>query len=150
MLARALGLAPSISIRSAECIRRLRSRFVSRSILLSLFLVAFFLRPVRADIFRWDNSQLVPGTTGTNLIPGVDLSNWNTGGHQLEYANFAANLSYANFYGSDLNNALFPSATATLTGANFTNATILGTNFSGMTSHGFTSAQLYSTATYVA
>ena len=55
----------------------------------------------RADIFRWDNGQLIPGTEGITPGPGVQLDH-----HELAYAALSdldltgsrfdfSNLSYA-------------------------------------------------------
>ena len=96
----------------------------------------------QADIFRWDNAQLIPGTEGIALGPGVQLDHL-----VLEYAALdARDLSTANFQGSNLNNAALNAAT--LAGANLTDATVSGARFSNTTSRGFTKEQLYSTASY--
>ncbi len=53
---------------------------------------------VRADIYRWDTGELIPGTEGIEPGPGVQLRDWNTEDHNLRYADFA---------GLDLSNARF-------------------------------------------
>jgi uncharacterized protein YjbI with pentapeptide repeats len=82
------------------------------------------------------------------------LSNTNLTDADLTAANlYAANLSGANLSGADLTNAFF--TFATLTGAEFTGAQVRGSIFRFTTSEfttttGFTAAQLYSTASYLA
>jgi uncharacterized protein YjbI with pentapeptide repeats len=120
----------------------------------------------RADIFRWDNGQLIPGTEGIVPGPGVqlnnrelefadlrrqptisDLSGANLSGANLSNAWFhEANLSDANLSRANLTAALF--ATATLTNADLTGALVTGTDFAAATARGFTKEQLYSTASY--
>jgi uncharacterized protein YjbI with pentapeptide repeats len=130
----------------------------------------------QADIFRWDNGQLIPGTQGITPGPRVDLSSWNSPQRNLRFAHFpgSPDLTGANFssswlddsrfYGAILTNAdlsgtnltgvqLFSfnaelSEGATLTNANLAGATVTGADFSLTTSHGFTKEQLYSTASY--
>ena len=66
-----------------------------------------------AQIYRWDNGQLIPGTAGITPGPGVNLSNMT-----LQYANLQSdNLSSANFRYSDLSFAELNGAT--LTGADY-------------------------------
>lgn len=86
-----------------------------------------------ADVYRWDNSALIPGTEGVRLGPAVDLSF-----AQLEYANLAGyELTGANFQGSNLRNAAFIDCTngiipedrchlSNLAGADFSNADLSG------------------------
>ena len=122
----------------------------------AIFLVQWLLAMIvltygggaRADILRWDNNQLVAGTAGITPGPGIDLSGWNSTGHNLEYANFAYNLTGASFANSDLSYALFP-ASSTLANANFSGAIITGANLKCSTANDFTSTQLYSTASYI-
>jgi uncharacterized protein YjbI with pentapeptide repeats len=101
----------------------------------------------RADIFRWDNGQSIPGTEGITPGPGVQLSNRN-----LEFADFSnklltsaqfaeANLTRARFESSTLTNAdlrganLFGSrfGSATLTNADLREATLSGASFEAAT-----------------
>ena len=42
----------------------------------------------RADVFRWDNGQVIPGTEGITPGPGVQLND-----RQLEYADLRLNLT---------------------------------------------------------
>jgi uncharacterized protein YjbI with pentapeptide repeats len=157
-----------------------------------------------AQVFRWDNGALIPGTSG--IVPGsganfanlnLDYANLQTkqlqsanfsnasliasrfGGSTLTSANFASanlataslsqsNLASANLTNAVLTNAFLSSANLTsanltnalltnanlsnafLTDANLTGATIAGADLILATSRGFTSAQLYSTASYEA
>jgi uncharacterized protein YjbI with pentapeptide repeats len=103
-----------------------------------------------ADIFRWDNGQLIPGTKGITLGPGVHLSN-----RQLEYARLSdIDLTGANFQYSDLTGADFQYSDLTkaslwdsnLTDANLSAATVTQAIFFRVT--GFTKEQLYSTVSY--
>ncbi len=121
-----------------------------------------------ADILRWDDSTVIPGTESITPAPAVDLSNWNTPTHNLQYADFSPypSLNAANFSNSDLTLALF--GPISLEGTNFTNATLVQTDFTnahllsanftsavihdalldGTTAGGFSLSQLYSTASY--
>ena len=102
-------------------------------------------QPGRGPIYTWNTGQLIPGTAGITPGPGVDLSGWNTPGHQLEYAGLnPSDLTGATFANSDLANASFQFAT--LTDTNFGGAVIRGANLA--TAAGFTASQLYSTASY--
>jgi uncharacterized protein YjbI with pentapeptide repeats len=99
-------------------------------------------RMVRADIVRWDNGHVIPGTEGITPGPRVQLNN-----RQLEYASLSfIDLTGASFFGSNLTNASLDFSTAT--DANLAGATVIGANFSYTTSRGFTKEQLYSTASY--
>lgn len=110
----------------------------------------------RADIYRWDNGELIPGTKGITPAPGVDLSNWSSSSRNLRYADFSGDLSGSNFTSSWLDNARFINTNLSsaqlyrseLTDANLSGAVVTGTQFAGTTSRGFTSAQLYSTTSY--
>jgi uncharacterized protein YjbI with pentapeptide repeats len=118
------------------------------------------MTPIRADIFRWDNGELIPGTAGVTPVPGVDLQVWNTDSHNLQYADFSAGLDlsranfrsswldYTHFQGANLTNAYLYQST--LTNANLSGATVKGANFDYTTTRGFTKEQLYSTASYQA
>jgi uncharacterized protein YjbI with pentapeptide repeats len=88
-----------------------------------------------ADIFRWDNGGLIPGTQGIEPGPGVQLTN-----RQLQYARFSqTNLTGANFASSDLTQGRFYDSTlddanlsgAILSGANFSAASMVSANLSG-------------------
>jgi uncharacterized protein YjbI with pentapeptide repeats len=106
----------------------------------------------RGEIVRWDNRQPVPGMEGVVPSPEVNLVD-----RQLEFANLSfMNLSGANFRRANLANADF--ILANLTGAHFESSTLNHAQFGGAlvtgaafhqtTSRGFTSRQLYSTASY--
>jgi uncharacterized protein YjbI with pentapeptide repeats len=98
----------------------------------------------RADVFRWDNGQVVPGTEGIEPGPGVQLDH-----RVLDYANLTElDLSRANFELSNLRKASLGSST--LTDANFAGAVVTETSFNDTTSRGFTRAQLESTASFQA
>ncbi len=118
--------------------------------------------PVRADIFRWDNGQLIPGTEGITPGPGVQLDH-----RQLAFAGLnARNLTDSSFEFSNLSSATFRISTltnanlsganlsnaelraATLTNANLDGAVVTGAVFNETTAKGFTKEQLYSTASY--
>jgi hypothetical protein len=63
-----------------------------RSLVALAFLVAM-AAPSRADIFRWDNGQLIPGTEGITPGPGVQLDH-----HELGYAELSSrNLTDSRF-----------------------------------------------------
>jgi uncharacterized protein YjbI with pentapeptide repeats len=114
-----------------------------RALLLTLIVAS---AAARADITTWNNGQVIPGTQGIALGPGVDLSGWNTPGHQLEFAAFASyNLTNASFATSDIASAQF--GHSILTGANFSGAVIKGIEVSGVT--GLTASQIYGTASYI-
>jgi uncharacterized protein YjbI with pentapeptide repeats len=96
----------------------------------------------RADVFRWDNGQLIPGTEGITPGPGVQLDH-----HELAYAD----LNYQNLTGSrfDFSNLSYASLRqSTLTNANLSGAVVNWANFNNAI--GFTKEQLYSTASYQA
>ena len=123
----------------------------SRIILLALWLIAGWASTADADIYRWDDQQLIPGTEGIEAGPGVRLDHLN-----LAYAQLVGfpvlDLSGASFEGSDLTKARFyvcggRCAGAVLANANMTDAKIQGAIF-GLV--GFTKEQLYSTASYKA
>lgn len=114
----------------------------------------------RADIYRWDNGERIPGTEGIQPGPGIDQSFWNTNSQDLQYGNFSdgLNLSAAKFYSSSLVHAHFRGANLTnavlessaLFGANLSGAVVTGAVLSGTTSKGFMLEQLASTASYQA
>jgi hypothetical protein len=64
-----------------------------------------------ADIFRWDNGQLIPGTEGFTPGPGVDLSSpmgqWSSPQRNLRFADFSGglDLTEASFWRSWLDNS---------------------------------------------
>ncbi len=124
-------------------------------------LIVILVSPsARADIYRWDNGQVIPGTEGIEPGPGVQLDH-----RELEYAGLhGIDLTEANFSHSNLRNAQLSSSTlsnANLTDANLTNANlgrsdltsanlsgaeIRGTHWCG--AMGFSSEHLYSTQSY--
>jgi uncharacterized protein YjbI with pentapeptide repeats len=142
-----------------------RAQIIAFSTLLALpFTIA------RADIFRWDNGKVIPGTEGITPGPGVrlvemtlDLAQLN--GLNLSGADFSrSNLAYANFANSDLSRSTFgelPSG-ASLVGANLSNANLTdaglwaglwmadlsGAVVIGAPLLGLSREQLYSTASY--
>lgn len=106
-----------------------------------------------AQVYRWNNGQLIPGTSGVKPGPGVRLS-----GLDLRYADLSAGLDlsgadfqrsgldYAHLQGANLANAnLYHTHLET---ANLTGAVVTGTNFADAAWWGFTAAQLYSTQSY--
>jgi hypothetical protein len=97
-----------------------------------------------AQIHNDQTNQVIPGTQGITPGPGVDLSNWNTRGHLLEYAALnGINLTSASFQNSDLTSATFQASN--LTSANFAGAIVQSVNFYNTASTGLTASQLYST-----
>ena len=135
------------------------TRWQLTAVTLCLILAAPFA--LNADIYRWDNGQVIPGTEGIAPGPGVQLDHMD-----LDSASLGGmDLTGANFEGSNLRSAWLYKATLTnsnLTGANFwdaelSEADLLGaivtrTKFSDTTPawRGFTKEQLYSTASYQA
>ncbi len=123
---------------------------------------AISISPTRADIYRWDNGQVIPGTEGIELGPGVDLSfrglkYADMSGKDLSLAQFTssnliranfglANLTEANLSGASLNGASF--WLANLMSANLQDAEITGAGFDFVTHNGFVKEQLYSTKSY--
>ena len=106
----------------------LRGRTIWRTIAgVLLACLAAWASPASAQIYNWNTGQVIPGTQGITPGPGVDLSGWNTPGHQLEFADLdSINLTAATFATSDLTSAGF--YRATLTNANFTNANLTNTD----------------------
>jgi uncharacterized protein YjbI with pentapeptide repeats len=111
----------------------------------------------QADIYRWDNGELIPGTEGITPGPGVNLGSpigeWSSPQRNLRFADFsvALDLSQAVFSSSWLDNARFYNANltdanlsgATLTDASLrwatlTNADLSGTNLTGASLGGST------------
>ncbi|MCA9212054.1 MAG: pentapeptide repeat-containing protein [Planctomycetales bacterium] len=107
-----------------------------------------------ADIFRWDNGELIPGSEGVEPGPAAQLTHWNTNDRNLQYADFENGtladsqftfswLQNANFSNADVRNSSF--RRAQLQDADFTNAIIAGAAFN---EPALTSEQFYSTASY--
>ena len=89
-----------------------------------------------ADILRWDNGELIPGTEGITPGPGVQLQD-----RFLDFADLKnKTLTDATFARSDLTSATFQEAS--LTRAIFTDAEIRSANLSDTTARGFTKEQL--------
>jgi uncharacterized protein YjbI with pentapeptide repeats len=104
-----------------------------RHICIACTLLLTLTSACQADIFRWDNGQLIPGTEGITPGPGVQLSN-----RDLEFADLSdknlvnsrfdlSRLSSANFGHSNLFSATFTSAD--LKDANLTDAQLQSTRF---------------------
>ncbi|MFO0911803.1 MAG: pentapeptide repeat-containing protein [Pirellulales bacterium] len=141
-------------------------------------LLGAFVSSAHAQIYRWDNGQVIPGTEGIKLGPALRFSFWESEPHNLRYADFSTNfnlssgdfhyswLDYARFQGDNLANVDFEDSVlnhanlknanltnarlyfAALDGANLTGAVITGANLGEVTLRGFTAAQLYSTKNY--
>jgi uncharacterized protein YjbI with pentapeptide repeats len=76
-----------------------------------------------------------------------DLTGWNFAGQNLTKGRFfESTLTNANLSNANLTEAIF--SYCPLTNSDLSNATVIGANFGGTTSQGFTAAQLYSTASY--
>jgi uncharacterized protein YjbI with pentapeptide repeats len=108
----------------------------SRLLIASLVAASWLSRAAEGQIYYNYNSpnagQIIPGTSGITPEPGVDLSGWNTPGHQLDFANFNySSLAGSSFANSDLRNASFYSANlanANLADSNLDNASLAGAN----------------------
>jgi len=130
-----------------------------------LLCVVLLLVPsaARADIYRWDTGEVIPGTEGIEPGPGAtlddmdlqfaDLADVNLEGatfqrSNLSNANFrSSKLKYANLDGADLSRSDLTKANlnlATLTDADLTDTTIRGARLQ----NGITQVQLKSTASY--
>jgi uncharacterized protein YjbI with pentapeptide repeats len=120
--------------------------------------VALGVSVSRAEIYRWDTGEAIPGTEGITPGPGEWLGYWNTEARNLRFADFSGGLDLCGAYlhRSWLDNADFSGANlrhanlteSTLTNADLSGATVTGADFHG--SWGFTKEQLYSTASYQA
>src|SRR5690349_20512466 len=74
-----------------------------KTLLIALVALVCLTTSVSADVFRWDNGQLLPGTEGITPGPNVDLS-----AKFLRYAELRdVDLTRANFEDSVLRNARF-------------------------------------------
>jgi uncharacterized protein YjbI with pentapeptide repeats len=143
--------------------------FRCRSICLAIFAIPVLMGlstyRVSAQIYNDQTYAVIPGTQGITPGPGVDLSNWDTTGHTLYYAelgsfdltgaNFSmSNLGGADFYSSNLTNGSFRNSNltdsdffeSTLTNADFSNANISGVVFYSVV--GLAANQIYATANY--
>ena len=91
------------------------------------YLVVVLSATARADIYRWDNGQLIPGTEGITPGPGVVLDH-----HELAFAALSErDLTGARFDFSNLTNAYL--YTSTLTNANLAGANLTSANLYGST-----------------
>ena len=143
--------------------------FRRRPLLVLLAFLCMSTTATHADIYRWDNGALIPGSEGIEPGPGVNLSSswwwatpqgpWNTDEQNLRNANFAGkDLSHSNFSRSWLEIADFSEAnlsdahfnSSVLANVNLADALITGASFGETTPGGFTKEQLYSTASYQA
>ena len=121
-----------------------------RCLLTLAVLLGTLAQPLHADIYSWDNGQLIPGTEGITPGPGVQLDHmdleyarlWGEDltAARLEASNLAmpvlwldrgayrgSDLTQANLTGANLTNADLSSSTLTeanLTGANLTEANL--------------------------
>ena len=99
---------------------------------------------LHADIYRWDNGEVIPGTEGITPGPGVQLDY-----RELEHAELSrqdltgSNFSFSNLTGADLQYS-------TLTNADLRGAVVTGASLGGTSSIGFTPSQFYSTQSYQA
>jgi uncharacterized protein YjbI with pentapeptide repeats len=93
-----------------------------------------------AQVYRWDNGQLCPGTHGKTPGPAVDFTAFNSPSSTLVFANLAStNLTSARFNGVWLNSARLTSANLTsalfnnvlLTSVKLTSANLTNAKFSG-------------------
>ncbi|MFO0911799.1 MAG: pentapeptide repeat-containing protein [Pirellulales bacterium] len=124
-----------------------------------------------AQIYRWDNGQLIPGTKGIAPGPGVALSGWKTDKRNLRFGDFQGDLTAAKFTDSWLDDARFVGAKlshaqldhtslqranfqgADLTYANLNQADLREANLTGVVLNraiitGITPTQLQSTQSY--
>jgi hypothetical protein len=97
----------------------------------------------QADIFRWDNGELIPGTEGITPGPGVgfDYCPWTCLPRDLRFADFSGglDLTEANFYPTWLDNSRFNGANLTgarLASASLRNADLSGTNLTNASLYG--------------
>ena len=111
------------------------------SVLLVIAVVGF--RPTRADIYRWDTGELIPGTEGIEPGPGVQLRAWNEDNRNLNYADFSGGLDLTE---AEFGHMLFlgnPQG-SWLAYANFSDAMLVGADFgrSTLTAADFSRANL--------
>jgi hypothetical protein len=75
-----------------------------RTLLVSTLLVFTFIPTGGAQIFRWDNGEICPGTEGVTPGPGLVLPNYRTVSRNLEYADLSGGLDLS---GSDFQSSSF-------------------------------------------
>ena len=117
---------------TAACLLFMRMRTAGPLILLLLPLILAPFGTAHADIYRWDNGQLIPGTKGIEPGPGVDLSSrsrWELGG-EGPWSTEDQNLRYADFSGVDLTQSIF--RRSWLDNADFSGADLADTDFVGV------------------
>ena len=120
---------------------------------------------LHADIYQWEHidpgdpsrgrrqsSTLAPDGLGVEPEPRADLRNLDLSTAWLHKADMARALfNYSILTNADLSRSNLSDAKfggATLAGAELANAEVRGATFAGTVQRGFTSAQLYSTASY--
>jgi uncharacterized protein YjbI with pentapeptide repeats len=131
--------------------------------------------PAPAQVYRWDNGQLCPGTQNIPPVPGAIYSNFSRADRNLDFADLqskqltstqitASSLTSAKLTGANLTSADFRLSfltNADLTSANLTSALLLDTTFTSATLTGatitgailfgardLTAEQFYSTGSY--
>ncbi|MCA9200459.1 MAG: pentapeptide repeat-containing protein [Planctomycetales bacterium] len=113
---------------------------MGRSFQRALMLAVLLASQLTADIFRWDNQQLIPGTEGLTVEPGAVLS-----GLDLQYA-VLENVTNVDFTSSNLAHARLDGS---FSGTKLNDATIdnieIGIAVSGLP---LSLDQLYSTRSY--
>ena len=121
-----------------------------------LLLVLLMLTPAvlaRADILDWRTGEVIPGTEGIELGPGVQLDGMDLGWADLSNMDLTravfegSNLADSRFAGSNLTGVRLGSP---LTNADLTGAIVNGAIIPGSPSSGITKEQFYSTASYQA
>jgi uncharacterized protein YjbI with pentapeptide repeats len=118
------------------------ARAARRCAYLAVVITAALATTTQADIFRWDNGQLIPGTAGITPGPSAQLE---LDHRELKFANLEGlDLTGASLESSDLTGSTLRGAI--VSNANFKDAVIAGTLLFAV--HGFTQDQLRSTASY--
>ncbi len=96
-----------------------------RLVIALLLTLVVYVAISRADIYRWDDGTLIPGTEGIESGPDLQLDN-----RVLAYADlYGSDLSGSRFNSSDLTNAHLQ--TATLTNADFSSSNLSDANLHG-------------------
>ena len=100
----------------------------------------------RADIYRWDKGEVIPGTEEIVLGPETELSSWNTDAQNLRYGDFSGSvwesrdLTDSQFSGSWLDGARF--INTNLTDANFAHSSLTRGLFYGQIGNDFGGSDL--------